>query len=118
MEAAPLNNDVAEGPPGGQAFWLTTSDGVRIRLAVWPEGEKGTVLIFPGRTEYAEKYGRAAAEYAARGFATISIDWRGQGIAERLLPDSRIGHVIRFRDYQQDVAAVMEAVAALDLPRP
>jgi len=44
---------------------------------------KGTVLLFPGRTEYIEKYGPAAADFLARGFATVVIDWRGQGLADR-----------------------------------
>ncbi|MEM8591117.1 MAG: alpha/beta hydrolase [Pseudomonadota bacterium] len=119
MEAAPLKNDVAEGPRGGAAYWLTTEDEVRIRIAVWPEGgSKGTIFIFPGRTEYAEKYGRAASEFQARGWATVSVDWRGQGLADRLLPDRRIGHVDRFLDFQLDVAAVMQAGEDLDLPRP
>ncbi|MEO1703758.1 MAG: alpha/beta hydrolase [Pseudomonadota bacterium] len=119
MEAAPLFNDVAEGPDGGSAYWLTADDGLRIRLAVWPtEGAKGTVLIFPGRTEYVEKYGRAAREYAKRGFACIAVDWRGQGLADRMLKNGFIGHVDRFTDYQRDVAAVVEALGQLDLPRP
>ena len=118
MEAAPLYNDVAEGPDGGAGYWLRTSDGLRIRMAVWPEGKKGTVLMFPGRTEYAEKYGRAAQDYATRGYATVAIDWRGQGLADRMLEDEHIGHVCHFTDYQHDVAAVMEAVTELDLPKP
>ncbi|MEM1101322.1 MAG: alpha/beta hydrolase [Pseudomonadota bacterium] len=119
MEAAPLHTDVAEGPDGGSAHWLLASDGLRIRIGVWPEGgTHGTVFIFPGRTEYVEKYGRSAAELKKRGFATVAVDWRGQGIADRMLEDGRIGHVMRFGDYQHDVAAVMDAARQLDLPRP
>ncbi|MDX5403774.1 MAG: alpha/beta hydrolase [Rhodobacterales bacterium] len=122
MEDAPLFHDVADGPAGGQAFWLRTSDGLRIRVGHWPcaEGEavRGTVLLFPGRTEYIEKYGRAAADLAARGYDTLTIDWRGQGLADRLLTDRRVGHVGRFTDYQKDVAAMVAAADALDVPRP
>ncbi|MEM6478293.1 MAG: alpha/beta hydrolase [Pseudomonadota bacterium] len=118
MEDAPLRNDIAEGPPGGKAYWLRADDGLRIRIAAWPGGARGTVLIFPGRTEYAEKYGRAAAEYGVRGYACVSIDWRGQGLADRMLPDPRVGHVDRFTDYQRDVRAVMTAVQDLALPKP
>ena len=122
METAPLFHDVADGPAAGQAFWLRASDGVRIRVGHWPcaagEQARGTVLLFPGRTEYVEKYGRAAAELAQRGFDTLSIDWRGQGLADRLLPDRRVGHVGQFTDYQKDVAAMVAAARALDLPRP
>lgn len=113
---APFFADLAEGPAGGHAVWLRASDGVRLRAAVWPEGNRGTVLLFPGRTEYIEKYGRAAADLARRGYATVSLDWRGQGLADRLLPDPLIGHVGRFADYQRDVQAVM--ALAQGLPGP
>ncbi len=117
---APLFEDVAGGPAGGAAHWLTTADGKRIRAAHWrPEGDaSGTVMLFPGRTEYIEKYGNAAAEFVGRGFACLSIDWRGQGLADRLLPDPRIGHVERFIDYQHDVRALVDLARQLDLPKP
>jgi len=123
MEPAPLFDDVADGPPGGRAFWLTAADGVRLRIAVWPAalregGARGTVLLFPGRTEYAEKYGRTAALFAERGYATVAVDWRGQGIADRLADDLLAGHVTDFDAYQRDVDAVRAATEALDLPRP
>ncbi len=57
MQTAPLYNDISGGPEGGVAHWLTTSDGLRIRVGLWNMADaKGTVLIFPGRTEFVEKY--------------------------------------------------------------
>lgn len=119
MDRAPLHNDLAEGPEDGQAIWIAAEDRVRLRIAVWGrEAHRGTVLLFPGRTEYVEKYGRAAADLAARGFATVAVDWRGQGLADRLHDDPVLGHIDRFDAYQRDVAAVVRAVRALGLPRP
>lgn len=119
LETAPFFTDVMPGPEGGAAHWAQTSDGKRIRVGHWPlEGARGTVLLFPGRTEYIEKYGQTARELADRGLATMAIDWRGQGLADRLLDDPLIGHVDAFSDYQKDVAAMMRAVRALALPRP
>ncbi len=117
---APLLEDVAGAPPGGQAHWLNTADDTRIRVARWtPEGNAcGTVMMFPGRTEYIEKYGDTASEFVGRGFAFLSIDWRGQGLADRLLDDPRVGHVDKFTDYQQDVRASLELAEHLELPRP
>ena len=117
---APLFKEVANGPTGGMAHWLTTKDGKRIRVAHWlPEGAAhGTVMLFPGRTEYIEKYGESVKEFTSRQFAGISIDWRGQGLADRLLPDSRIGHVEQFTDFQHDVRSTLEAARQLDLPVP
>lgn len=120
MEPAPYFDDVAGGPPGGAAYWLSASDGVRIRFGVWrPEGDaKATLLIFPGRTEHVEKYGIVAKEFVAMGYAVVAVDWRGQGLADRALKNRLIGEVAHFPDYQKDVAAVLQAMAELDLPRP
>lgn len=119
MEAAPIFSDLAEGPDAGAAWWLTAGDGVRLRAGLWArEAPKGTVLLFPGRTEYVEKYGRTASDLASHGYATFAIDWRGQGLADRLLPDSMSGHVHEFTDYQRDVAAMLDAAGELKLPKP
>ena len=118
MKNAPLFSDIADGPDDGQAWWLTADDGVRIRVAAWArEAPRGTVLLFPGRTEYIEKYGRTARDLAENGYATLAIDWRGQGLAERLVDDAMAGHVLHFSDYQRDVAAMVEAAETLDLPK-
>ncbi len=118
MENAPLYDDVAKAPDGGAAYWLTTTDGVRIRVGAWDKGEKGTVLLFPGRTEYIEKYGQAVGDLQARGYATLVVDWRGQGLADRLLDDPAAGHVMHFTDYQHDVRAMVAAARELNMPEP
>jgi lysophospholipase len=119
MDQAPFYSDVDDGPAGGRAFWLTTADGVRIRLGDWPlEGAKGTVLLFPGRTEYVEKYGRAARDFAAHGYRTLAIDWRGQGLADRVAGDPALGHVAKFSDYQKDVDTVLAALPKLGIEGP
>ncbi len=120
ISPAPLFEDVAGAPAGGQAHWLTTADGTRIRVGHWlPDtAPNGTVMLFPGRTEYIEKYGSTAAEFVDRGFACLSVDWRGQGLADRPLNDPRIGHVDHFPDYQKDVRAALDLAAELGLPKP
>ncbi|MCX8508102.1 MAG: alpha/beta hydrolase, partial [Rhodobacteraceae bacterium] len=116
--SAPFYDDVAEAPAGAVCQWLTTSDGLRLRAACWRDGAKGTVLLFPGRTEYIEKYGPAADEFARRGYAMACIDWRGQGLSDRLLPDRMPGHVAAFADYQKDVAALIGFARSSGLPEP
>ena len=119
MEAAPLYEEIAYGPAGGVAHWLTTSDGLRIRVGHWPLAHaKGTILIFPGRTEFVEKYGMSAQAFQDRGYASLAIDWRGQGIADRMTPNRAIGHVGEFADYQHDVAATITYAEKVGLPRP
>lgn len=106
---------MAEGPADARCFWLTAKDGLRLRIGLWGTPRNGTVLLFPGRTEYIEKYGRAAGELTARGYACVAIDWRGQGLADRLLDDPLKGHVTQFTDYQMDLDAVMAALPQLGL---
>ena len=118
LSPAPLRNDLARGPGEGSGHWVQTPDGLRLRLGVWRSGTKGTVLIFPGRTEYIEKYGGAAAALAKAGYSCLAIDWRGQGLSDRLLPDRLIGHVHKFSDYQRDVQTLMSAAKSMDLPEP
>lgn len=118
MENAPFFDDIADGP-AGTAHWITTADGLRIRVAHWTGADvKGTVLLFPGRTEYIEKYGTAAAELLARGYASIVIDWRGQGLADRTSNVAAMGDVAEFSDYQDDVTAAVAHARALNLPEP
>ena len=112
MEAAPFHADVAGHEPS-RAFWLQTDDWVRLRMAVWGQPGRGTILIFPGRTEACEKYGLLADKFCAAGFCVVAIDWRGQGLSQRLGRDPRMGHVGRFSDYQRDVAALLAALSKL-----
>ncbi|MEC3859945.1 alpha/beta hydrolase [Mesobacterium sp. TK19101] len=119
LEPAPFHANLAQGPEGSRAYWLHAADGVRIRVGVFAcEQARGTVLLFPGRTEYVEKYGRTAADFVARGYTVLAIDWRGQGLADRLLHNDRIGHVDHFTDFQKDVDAALHAAVTLNLPRP
>lgn len=118
MTPAPFHQDVALGPKG-TAHWLTAADGLRIRVAHWlSDAPKGTILLFPGRTEHCEKYGLAAGDLVARGYSVAAIDWRGQGLADRMNEDRGLGHVGQFPDYQQDVAAMLAHVRDLKLPEP
>ncbi|WP_367890105.1 alpha/beta fold hydrolase [Rhodobacter calidifons] len=108
---------MADAPPGVVAVWAQAG-AVRIRLASWRAGDRGTVFLLPGRTECIEKYGRAAGDLVARGFSVITIDWRGQGLADRALPDRLMGHVGDFDEYQRDLDAMLAEAERLDLPRP
>ncbi|WP_121631580.1 alpha/beta fold hydrolase [Tropicibacter alexandrii] len=114
---APFHVDLSEGPADARAYWARTSDGLRVRVAHYPStGARGTVLMFPGRTEYVEKYGRVAADLARAGYHMLAIDWRGQGMADRMLTDARTGHVQVFEDYQKDISAMLGVADWLDLP--
>jgi lysophospholipase len=62
----PFHRHLAQGP-GGRGVVAAHADDVRLRAVAWGrERGEGTVLLFNGRTEYAEKYGRVAADLRPR----------------------------------------------------
>ncbi len=117
-EPAPLHEEIAYGPPGGAGHRVRAADGVGIRVGFWRSGLRGTVLILPGRGEYAEKYGRAAARLAAREYSVAVIDWRGHGLSDRVGGHPTATHVQAFRDYLWDVKAVVDFLDSSAAPRP
>ena len=105
---APYHAELAEGPDGAHAVWAQADDGVRLRFGIFPaQKARGTVLLFPGRTEYIEKYGRTATDLVAEGYSVLIVDWRGQGLSSRQVKRRKKGHVDRFRDYEEDLDAFM-----------
>ncbi len=119
-QAAPFRRLPGDPTPPADAFWTRADDGVTLRLAHWAPARpgRGSVLLFPGRTEYIETYAGVAGVLADAGHHVLAIDWRGQGLSDRLLPDPRLGHVGQFDDYQRDVAQVVVAATERGLPRP
>lgn len=118
MEPAPFFAEIADAAAEAHALWAMAPDGARVRLALLGEGARGTILLFPGRTEFVEKYGPVGRAFTTRGYTVVAVDWRGQGLTERLTQDPAVGHVDRFEQYQHDVAALVQAAGALALPRP
>lgn len=120
-KAAPYFSEIVSEGPEAQTHWIKAKDGVRLRVGTWiadVQPPKGSLLLFPGRTEYIEKYAPVAGDMSAHGISTIAIDWRGQGLSDRLLSDPLPGHVGRFSDYHLDVTAMLDHARALDLPQP
>lgn len=122
MEPAPFHQLPGDPLAPARAFWVRSDDGVRLRLGLWeadgPGAATGTVLLFPGRTEYLEKYAPFARRLTAAGLHVLGIDWRGQGASDRLQADPRPGHIRDFADYQRDVVEMVVAAGELELPRP
>jgi len=118
-------------PPGGLAWdetlELRTSDGIRLRGALWRgeagpggrRGPRGLAVYLNGRTEFLEKSTVPAAGLVRRGFSVASLDWRGQGRSQRLVGHPLKGHVESFGEFHRDLAALLAhpAVAELGPPR-
>lgn len=120
LEPAPiveLENDPT--PKGLQMFWFRADDGLRLRAAICPAiGQaKGSILFAPGRTEYIEKYFEFIREMTAKGLTVAVIDHRGQGLSERLLANSLLGHVDDFANYSRDLETLW-AIIEDKMPGP
>jgi len=113
IPANPVPDDYVTGT-------LKTPDGVSLRFARWqpPAGRRGTVCIFQGRAEWIEKYFETVRDLRARGFAVATLDWRGQGLSERMLSDHRKGYVRDFSEYDTDLEIFMREVVLPDCPPP
>src|SRR6204780_3368472 len=107
-------------PDNAVTGMLKTPDGVGLRFARFapPAGRRGTVCIFPGRTEWIEKYFETVRDLRARGFAVAILDWRGQGLSDRALSDRHKGHVRSFADFDTDLETFMREIVLPDCPPP
>lgn len=87
-------------------------DGTQIRIGCWQvDGDaSGTVILLHGRTEFLEKYDEVIDELNDRGLDVWSMDWRGQGLSDRILDHPQKGHIGRFETYVEDVAWFAEKI--------
>jgi lysophospholipase len=106
-------------PDGAEVFEFRGADGGRLRAALFPlKGAGGSVVLMAGRSEFIEKYFEVVGDLHARGFAVAMMDWRGQGLSERLLPISEKGHIGDFGVFRSDLRLFTEEVAKKRLPGP
>ncbi|MEM6623421.1 MAG: alpha/beta hydrolase [Pseudomonadota bacterium] len=110
--------------PGGRSadltWWFRAGDGIRLRGGVWHAPQpRGHVIFFQGRTEFLEKLTLPIAALVKRGFSVAALDWRGQGLSDRLASPAAKGHVPDFSHYQRDLEAFLDQpqVASLTGPR-
>jgi lysophospholipase len=92
-----------------------------LRYASWNASgtPRGTVLLLTGRGEFIEKYAtEVVGELLGRGFAVIALDWRGQGLSDRLLADHDKGHIDNFSTYMGDLRLFIEQVVLPQASRP
>jgi len=123
LSAAPVAapTEVASTYRPADRYGFIDSAGGRLRVAVWNASgtARGSVVLLGGRGEFAEKYAtETVGELLGRGFAVLSMDWRGQGLSSRPLADRDKGHIDDFATYVADFKLFLETVVVPAAPRP
>jgi lysophospholipase len=106
-------------PPGAECLAVEARDGTVLRaMRAVPENPRGTVVVIGGRGDFAERYFETMRELMARGFAVALVDLRGQGGSLRPLGDPLRSRVTNFKDYEEDIRALMEQAVLPACPPP
>ncbi len=102
-----------------KTYWVTRRKiRLRVMLATSPaQDPRGTLIFFPGRTEFIEKYFETIGDFLKLGFTVLIMDPRGQGLSDRMVADPLKSYVRDFQDYADDLAYVAEEFQA-HLPKP
>ncbi|MDH3664731.1 MAG: alpha/beta hydrolase [Alphaproteobacteria bacterium] len=106
-------------PQPAELAMFEGKDGARLRYAHWPapdpERRAGVVVFFQGRTEFIEKNIYAYQDLLARNYEVWTLDWRGQGLSERLIADEpEKGHIDSYRTYLDDAEIFLSDIVQLD----
>ncbi len=79
------------------------------------KGEKGSLVIAPGRAESSLKYIEVAYDFLKRGYSPVyAIDHRSQGFSSRSLENQNIVHVADFNNYTEDFKDFVNKVVLTD----
>ncbi len=98
-------------PPAAAESTWTAADGHAVRRIDWPGAgtpPRGSILFFPGRGDFYEKYLETLEEWHRAGWRVTASDWRGQAGSGRLGKDHVTGHVEDFSIWVDDLAALWE----------
>ncbi len=90
--------------PSPVAHSIRSADGLRLRILQWPApaADADPVLLVHGLAEHGGRYDHVAAALTAAGYRVSLVELRGHGLSE-----GRRGHVSRWQDYVDDLAAAL-----------
>jgi lysophospholipase len=124
-DAAQSPDRTKSGAPAESIFaprFITAKSGHRLRVGIFDSTDstvaQDVCVLLNGQTEFIEKYFEVIDELRARGFSVVTLDWRGQGGSERLLPDSLKAHVNAFSAYDDDLGTLLDEVVSPMCKRP
>jgi lysophospholipase len=94
---------------------MLEAPGARLRAAVFAADpvlrERGVCVLLNGQTEFIEKYFEVIDALRGRSFTVVTLDWRGQGGSDRLLPDAPLkAHIHDFAEYDADLDTLMDQI--------
>lgn len=101
-------------------FFIVPRDGINLRVmhaAAASDHPRGSIIFYPGRTEFIEKYFESVVDFIKRGFNVLVMDPRGQGLSDRLIDNPLRSFVGSFQDYADDLAFITDELAPM-LPKP
>jgi lysophospholipase len=94
-------------------------DGARISYALLKTPHaRATVVVSPGRTESITGFTETIYDLYRRGYAVAIIDQRGQGHSQRFVPNSDVGYVEHFEDYERDFTIFVDEYVRPQMPGP
>lgn len=99
--------------------WFSGQGNAKIHYSYWltPEATAALLLV-PGRIETGHKYAEFIVDALASGYQVFVLDHRGQGLSDRLQPDSQLGYVHRFTDYIEDLQQFIDTVVRANSSLP
>ncbi|MGL5336131.1 MAG: alpha/beta fold hydrolase [Enterovibrio sp.] len=103
--------DLASNQTLFRQFWAAgkhgqfiAKDGLRLQWCAFEDSaHTKAIVIVNGRTETQIKYAEFFYDLFSQGFDIYSYDHRGQGLSQRLVSGSDVGHVVFFDDYVDDL---------------
>jgi len=105
-------------PEPARMEMFQASDGANLRYAHWPAknpaSKAGVVVFFQGRTEFIEKNIYTYKDLLDKNYEVWTLDWRGQGMSERMLSSPDKGHIDSFKRFVDDAHQFVTAVAGLN----
>ncbi|MBX7496683.1 alpha/beta hydrolase [Qipengyuania sp. 6B39] len=97
-------------PPAATETTWTAGDGHVLRRIDWPAAAtpRGSILFFPGRGDFYEKYFETLEEWHRAGWRVTAADWRGQAGSGRFGDDAVTGHIDDFGQWVGDLAELWQ----------
>ncbi len=99
-----MKQDVLPFFAAGEQGQLTAFDGKKLHYHYFPRpNAHSSLIIVTGWTEGSPKYAEVLYDLHHAGVETFIMDWRGQGLSERLIPDPQVSWVADYDDFVKDL---------------